>query len=156
MQVFAGNAAAVDAFAQGDNIAQLHPGWRDQGACIEFAIEVRIVEVVEGQFEVLDPGAVRFTERVQVGLLVPAQSVSADQLDDAGFLVVRVPGVGDGGKSAELAEFLLHVEMAAFGAGAVAQPGKYLRPGGRHAVLIEKPVLVPALDPGCVGAGEVR
>ena len=156
VQVFDANAAAVHLFAERDDVAQLHSLRSNEGARVEFTVEVGFVEILERQVEVGDRRAVRVAERTQLGFFMTAHPVGADQLDDAGFLVVGQLRVGGGRQPAQLAELLLHVEVAGLRGRAVAQAGEDLSPGRRHAVLVEQPVFVPAFDPRCVGARKVR
>ena len=162
VQVFDADAAAVDPLAQRDDVAQLHAGRGDQRAGVELAVEVGRVEIVESRVQVGHRWGVGLPEGVQLRVLVAAQAVGGDQLDDAGFLPVRPLNVipGGGRQAAQLTEFFLDVQAALLAAGRRlgpgAQRGEHLRPLPGDAVRILQPVLVPGLDPGGIAAGQVR
>ena len=109
--------------------------------------------------EVCHRGVVRFPQRIQPGSLVTTNTVGGDQLDDAGFLVVRGRGAAgrcQRGQAAQLPELLLHGQVAAVGRAAVAQGFEQGGPLPGHAVRIFQPILVTSFYPGGVAGGKMR
>ncbi len=52
VQVFDTDRLAIDLFTQLDDVAQLHPVWRDQRAAVEFPLQVGPVKIMVSEIEI--------------------------------------------------------------------------------------------------------
>ena len=109
MHDLAADGAAVGLLQRLDDIAQrrlVQP--QEEGAGLELGIEILLSELVEGEVEVGNGKLAAQAQRIDVGLLVTAEAVGVDQLEDLDLLAALL-AIGCGGsqcRSALLGELV--------------------------------------------------
>ena len=151
VHVLGTDAAAVGLAQLVDDVTEFHPlGTKIQGASLKLQVPVRVRQLVKRRIQVLHVRPLPDAQRIQLRLLVPAETVGVDHLEDADLLAVGIAGGGGGDTGATVKALVSGNVLELFADGGVGDITG-LTVNARQLVEIASPLFGDGVGIGQVG-----